>query len=70
MNTPSDTPPGGISLPSIPYDGAGVHLPSWLAGHCQALMGGPRTPHTSVEDVDSWYIGYDVGTQDKGAGTI
>lgn len=41
---------------------------SWLAGHCQALAGGDRVPAPSVEDIDSWYLGYDVGTRDKQEG--
>lgn len=38
---------------------------SWLAGHAQAMEGGDRTPAPSIENVDSWYLGYDVGTIDR-----
>lgn len=38
---------------------------SWLAGHAQAMGGGDRVPAPSIEDVGSWYQGYDVGTRDK-----
>ena len=40
-------------------------LASWLAGHCQALGGGERVPAPSIEDIDSWMQGYDVGTRDR-----
>ena len=40
-------------------------LASWLAGHAQALGGGERVPAPSIEDTDSWYLGYDVGTRDR-----
>jgi hypothetical protein len=42
-----------------------VSLASWLAGHCQAMGGGDRVPAPSIEDTDSWMLGYDVGTQDR-----
>lgn len=42
-----------------------VSVASWLAGHAQAIRGGDRTPAPSIEDVASWYLGYDVGTIDR-----
>lgn len=41
---------------------------SWLAGHAQALGGGERVPAPSIEDTQSWYLGYDVGTRDREEG--
>lgn len=43
-------------------------LASWLAGHCQAMGGGDRIPAPSIEDIQSWMIGYDVGTRDRQEG--
>jgi hypothetical protein len=43
-------------------------LASWLAGHAQALAGGARDPAPSIGDIDSWYLGYDVGTRDREEG--
>jgi hypothetical protein len=43
-------------------------LASWLAGHAQALAGGGRDPAPSIGDIDSWMIGYDVGTRDRQEG--
>lgn len=43
-------------------------LASWLAGHCQGMGGGPREPAPTVEDIESWEQGYDVGTRDRQEG--
>lgn len=58
MNAPPDDTEPTVTSP----------LASWLAGHCQALGGGPRVPAPSIEDIDSWMHGYDVGTRDREEG--
>jgi hypothetical protein len=55
MKAPDDTEPT-------------VALASWLAGHCQAMGGGNKEPAPSIEDVDNWMLGYDVGTRDRQEG--
>ncbi len=55
MNASEDTEPTGSTA-------------SWLAGHCQALAGGSRDPAPSIGDINSWYLGYDVGTRDREEG--
>lgn len=49
-------------------ENTGASTASWLAGHCQAMSGGDRTPAPSIEDVESWLQGYDVGIRDKEEG--